>query len=111
MLILALYIFEIQILQQELTLKVSYYNSTLWKGDSVKYARYIHIYSSYVVNKPGQQVLLHNASRWSFPIQGNPPQAVGGSVQVLFCSLKAVPQVELHSDMSSHSLQPPSTTF
>ena len=63
-----------------------------------------------MVNKPGQQVVLHNVNRWSLPIQGNPPQEVGGSVQVLFCSLKAVPQLAVHSEISSHSLQPPSTT-
>ena len=43
-------------------------------------------------------------------MQGNPSHEVGGSLQVLFCSLKAAPQLEVHSEISSHSLQPPSTT-
>jgi len=42
-------------------------------------------------------------------MHGTPPHEVDGSLQDLFCSLKATPQLEEQSEISFHLLQPPLT--
>ena len=70
-----------------------------------------HTHTHTCTHKPGQQVVLHSFIRWSLPIQGSPPHDGGGLSQLLFCSLRDVPQLAVHSEVSSHSLQPPSTIY